>query len=367
MSPPINVFAFNSLRNWRRVLRANPPVTRPYRRKLRRMLLTSALGLPFETWERWRYASRVENVHLHPEPLFIIGPGRSGTTHLHNLIARDPQFGYVSTLQGLAPNFIISSGDLLRRLVERTLPATRPMDNVAVSLDAPQEEEVALANTSPHSFLFHLLFPQRAEYYFETYYLQKNMTARQREEWRRDYTRVLQTATWLFAGRPLVLKTPINSGRVPELLRMFPRARFIAIRRDPLRIVLSTRNMYRQILPPHQLQDVNWEQMETLNLRFFLAAQQKWAADRQHIAPQRVVDVRYEDLTQNPLETLTRAYAHLGLDASAALPRWEAYLDTLRGYRPNRFQPSPADVRLARHELRWLYETWQYPLPEEEP
>ncbi len=361
--PPVNVFAFNSLQNWRRVLRANPPVQRPYRAKLARMLATSALGEPFSWWERWRYARQIENVRLHPQPLFIIGPGRSGTTHLHNLLARDPQFGYVTTLQGLAPNFIISSGDFLRRLVERTLPATRPMDNVAVSLDAPQEEEVALANMSPHSFLFHLLFPQRTEYYANTYYLQTTMTQQQREEWRRDYRRVLQTATWLFAGRPLVLKTPINSGRIPELLRLFPQARFIAIRRDPLRILLSHRNMYRKILPPHNLQDFDWETLSAVNLRLFLEAQKKWWHDRQHIAPQRVVDVRYEDLAANPLETLTRAYAHLGLDASAALPRWEAYLKTLQHYQPNRFSPAPEDVRLAREKLSWLYETWGYPMP----
>ncbi len=365
MTPPINVFAFNSLRNWRRVLRANPPVRRPYRAKLARMLATSAVGVPFAWWERWRYARQIENVRLHPEPLFIIGPARSGTTHLHNLLAQDPQFGYVSTLQSIAPNFVIGSGDLLRRLVERTLPETRPMDNVVISLDAPQEEEVALANTSPHSFLFHLLFPRRALHYFETYYLQKTITPAQLEEWRHDYRRVLQTATWLFKGRPLVLKTPLNSGRIPELLRMFPRARFIAIRRDPLRIVLSSRKMYRDILPPHQLQDFDWEEMDALSLRFLLTVQRKWETDRAQIAPQRLTIIRYEDLTQHPLETLTRAYAHLGLDASDALPRWEAYLDTLRDYRRNRYQASAADVRLAREKLRWLYETWKYPLPEE--
>lgn len=364
--PPINVFAFNSLANWRRVLNANPPVQGRYRLKLAGMLATSAIGSPFEAWERLRYADRIAATRVHPQPLFIIGPGRSGTTHLHNLIAQDPQFGYVSTLQGVAPNFVVGSGGLLRKMVQRTLPKTRPMDNVAVSLDAPQEEEVALANISPHSFLHHLLFPQRMRWYFEKYYLQSTMTEEERAAWREDYLWVLKTASLLSHGKPLVLKTPINSGRVPELLRMFPEARFIAIRRDPLRIVLSTRNMYDKIIPPHQLQDVDMETVHDNNVDFLVRGMKKWYADRGQIAPGRVVDVRYEDLAARPLETLTRAYDHLGLDYEAALPRWEAYLQSIEGYRRNRFLPTPKDVVLAQTRLRWLYQTWDYPFPEEQ-
>jgi hypothetical protein len=254
---------------------------------------------------------------------------------------------------------------LLRKLVQRTLPKTRPMDNVAVSLDAPQEEEVALANISPHSFLHHLLFPQRMTWYFEKYYLQSTMTDEERAAWRNDYLWVLKTATLLSQGKPLVLKTPINSGRVPELLQMFPEARFIAIRRDPLRILLSTRNMYRKIIPPHQLQDVDMASVHDHNVDFLVRSMQKWHADSRQIAPQRVVNVRYEDLAAHPLETLTRAYDHLGLDYEAALPRWEAYLHALGEYRPNRFVPKAEDIAQARKRLRWLYEIWQYPLPEE--
>lgn len=45
------------------------------------------------------YSRRVEQQQLHPEPVFILGHPRTGTTHLHNLMSRDPTFAYANTYQ----------------------------------------------------------------------------------------------------------------------------------------------------------------------------------------------------------------------------------------------------------------------------
>ncbi len=361
---PFNLFAFNSIHNWRRVLRANPPVAPKYRGKLARLMLPGLLSAPFRVYEQRRHGETLEQVTIHDEPLFIMGPARSGTTHLHNLIGQDPNFGYVSTLQGVAPGFVLSGEKWLRRMVSRALPKTRPMDNMAVSLDAPQEEEVAMANTSPHTFLHHLLFPQRARDYFNAYYVMRDITPQALAEWREDYLRVLKVATYLFKGKPLVLKSPINNGRALHLLLLFPRARFINIYREPLHIMVSTRHMYRQILPPHNLQDFTWEDVDRNNLEFMVESMQKWMADRRRIPAKNIVDVRYEDLVENPLGELQRIYEALRLPVKDALPRWKSYLDGLQGYRPNKFEPHPEDTALARQHLGFLYEAWDYPLPE---
>ncbi|GAB4525865.1 MAG: sulfotransferase [Anaerolineales bacterium] len=361
--PPINVFAFNALHNWRRVLRANPPVTAKYRAKLARFLVTSVLSEPLRAYEQRKYARVLQQGEIHSEPVFIMGPARSGTSHLHNLLALDPNLGYVSTLQGIAPGFVISSGAWLRRLIQVMLPPTRPMDNVTVSLDAPQEEEVAMANTSPHTFLHHLLFPQRSRDYFEAYYVFRDIMPQMMAEWREDYLRVLQVATYLSGGRPLVLKSPINNGRAMHLLRLFPNARFINLRRDPLNIMLSTRHMYRQILPPHQLQDISWEEVDENNLFFLSESMEIWAREQQRIPDSQIVNLRYEDLTANPLRELQRVYEALGLSTAQVLPRWQNYLAGLQAYRTNRFTPSPEDIAQARDRFGFLYESWGYPLP----
>lgn len=106
--------------------------------------------------------SRMAQVAIDDAPLYIQGFGRSGTTHLLNLFAQDPSFGTVSTFQAIAaPMFLIGRGRL-ERLLARAVPATRPMDEMAMSLALPQEEEVALANTTNLSWAHHLSFPNRA-------------------------------------------------------------------------------------------------------------------------------------------------------------------------------------------------------------
>lgn len=43
------------------------------------------------------YSQAVARQPLHPEPVFILGHPRTGTTHLHNLLSRDPAFAYATT------------------------------------------------------------------------------------------------------------------------------------------------------------------------------------------------------------------------------------------------------------------------------
>ena len=58
--------------------------------------------------ERWRYGDRIEAARVEA-PLFILGHYRSGTTHLHNLLALDPQFAAPTFFQVLNPHTFLST------------------------------------------------------------------------------------------------------------------------------------------------------------------------------------------------------------------------------------------------------------------
>ena len=53
--------------------------------------------------ERGRFGRRIEAARIEA-PLFILGHYRSGTTHLHNLLALDPQFAAPTFFQVLNPH-----------------------------------------------------------------------------------------------------------------------------------------------------------------------------------------------------------------------------------------------------------------------
>ena len=113
--------------------------------------------------EALRVARRVEEVSFDPPPVFIVGHWRSGTTLLHNLLSRDPGFCFPTVVDVLRPyDFYPNPLDFVtRRVVLRFLPRTRPMDDVRLDPDLPQEEELALATMGAPSFFNCIYFPKR--------------------------------------------------------------------------------------------------------------------------------------------------------------------------------------------------------------
>ena len=346
---------------WIRLLWENGGVAPAYWGKLARILLLSILASPLRLAEQVRYGRQVAQTAIAKQPLFILGFARSGTTHLHNLLQRDPQYGTVSTFQAIVPTFFLIGRGWLKRQMAKAVPATRPMDNVRLSLDAPVEEEVAVSNTCALSVLHHLSFPQRSRTYWDKYLSMQGLTKKELARWERVYLNTLRKATLANGGRPLVLKSPNNTGRVPHLLHLFPEAKFIHIVRNPYVVYQSMRHMYRKTLPLFQLQDMAIEDMEEHILYAYRVTMQHYLHDRALIPKENLAEVRYEDLEQRPLLELERLYAEL------ALPGWEEaqgpirdYLHTLSGYQKNRLQSASADLDRIREEWKFAFDIWPY-------
>ena len=349
---------------WLRLIADNGGVPRRYWGKLSKVLAISALTAPLRMAERLRYGpSRMARVKMDQAPLYIQGFARSGTTHLLNLLARDPSFGVVSTFQAIAaPMFLIGRG-WLERLIVRGVPATRPMDEMAVSLDLPQEEEVALANTSHLSSVHHLSFPRRTRAYLEKFTTLR-LTGSELAQWERAYLTVLRKATLASGGRRLVLKSPTNLGRTATLLRLFPEAKFIHIVRNPYVVYQSMAHLYRTMLPICQLDDAEPAEVTAAIRNSYTAMMRQYMKDRESIPSGQLAEVRFEDLEQAPMAELERLYQEL------ALPGWERarepiaeYLRTLSGYRKNAHQIDPQTIDLVDREWGFAVQAWGYRPP----
>ena len=363
-----HVFSMAPLGVWLRLIADNGGVPPRYWGKLARVLAISAVTAPLRVAERLCYGpSRMARVAIDQAPLYIQGFGRSGTTHLLNLLAQDPGLGSVSTFQAIAaPMFLIGRGRL-ERLLARVVPATRPMDEMAVSLDLPQEEEVALANTTHLSWAHHLSFPNRARAYLEKYATMR-LTGSELERWERAYLDVLRKATLASGGRRLVLKSPTNLGRTGQLLRFFPDAKFIHIVRNPYVVYQSMMHLYRTMLPVCQLEDAEADELAEVILDSYVAMMRRYLKDRESIPRGNLAEVRFEDLERNPLAELERLYAEL------SLPGWECvrgpittYLGTLSDYRKNAHRVDQATIDAVDRKWRFAVEAWGYRPPDGTP
>jgi omega-hydroxy-beta-dihydromenaquinone-9 sulfotransferase len=358
--------ALGGFRSWCRLLASSERIDRAYRARLLAVSAVTLLTSPLRLYEAARHGATVRRTRVHPSPLFILGHWRTGTTHLHNLLAQDPQFGFVSTFQAMAPGFCLtgekSIKPLLARLAAKRHP-TREIDNIPLALDAPQEESFAMANLSPWAWLHIYTLPRQASEIFAKYALLEGLTSGQRAEWRAAYLTVLRKATLRSAGRPLVLKDPANTGRVRELLAMFPEARFVHITRDPYRVLPSMLGVWKVVLAKSQLQSVSAEEVEAYVLEFYQRLLRRFLADKSCIPPGRLVEVRFEDLEAAPLAQLERIYDGLGLrDFAAVRPALAAYVESVRGFQKNRYEVDARVIARVNEHWRFAFDAWDYPM-----
>jgi hypothetical protein len=260
-------------------------------------------------------ARRIEDVSFDPPPVFIVGHWRSGTTLLHNLISRDPGFCFPTIVDVLRPyDFYPNPFDFISRgVLLRFLPPTRPMDLVRLDPESPQEEELALATMGAPSFFNCFYFPKHMTEVFADEVLFASGSDDSLRLWRKALTYYLAKLAVLNPCRQLLLKNPAHSARIPQLLALFPGAKFIHIHRDPSAVFQSTRKLYHSMLPLLALQDyrpadvdghIVWAYREVMNRLLDSLAE---------LPPGRAIAVRYDELVADPVSTVKRIYCDLNL------------------------------------------------------
>lgn len=357
--------AMNSFRHWIQLLRQSGGIEHRYWPRAALITLASPMWAPLRWAERLCYGARLRSLRFAQPPVFVLGHWRTGTTHLHNLLSQDPQLAFVTTFQTLAPSSFLLGRHTLRPLVARSMPKTRPMDNMALSPDLPQEEEFAMCNVTPHSFYVGWYFPRRIRDLFHRYVLFDAATPAMIAEWQHHYLELLKKAALSSQGRRLVLKNPANTGRIPQLLALFPDAKFIHIHRNPYAVYKSTLKLHRTTYETIGFQDVTDAEIEENVLHMYAALHARYQATRDLIPAGNLVEIRYEDLEADPLGILERVYATLGLpDWEATRGPVEAYLATQEDYEKNRFTMRQRDIDRVEAALGDLIQAGGYARPE---
>src|SRR5690606_29592456 len=112
------------------------------------------------------FQHRIEATKITKPPGFILGHWRSGTTHLHNLLAQDDvNFAYANTYQVVNPHTFLATEEMNTRRFAWMIPEQRPMDNMALSFQSPQEDEFAPLLISLMSSYLGVSFPRRENFY----------------------------------------------------------------------------------------------------------------------------------------------------------------------------------------------------------
>jgi len=320
----------------------------------------STLNSLLACYENRRYGERIQSATIEP-PLFILGHWRSGTTLLHNLLAVDTRFACATLYEVLFPHTFLTTERLLSTLLAPLLPRKRLGDNVRLSFEMPYEDEFAICILSFRSPQLGSVFPIREQHY-ERYLTLRGLSETEIAEWRAALTTFLKKLT-LKHRRPLVLKSPAHTCRVPLLLEMFPEARFVHIHRNPYAVFQSSRWTSMQSSRKQRLQRRNSESFDDRVLRQYRQMYELFFEERRLIAPGHFHEVGYEDLEKDPVREVRRLYETLQLPPFADVENAvRCYVDATAGYQKNVFPELPLDLRerIAR-EWRPCFEEWNYP------
>lgn len=335
----------------------------PYWHRAAFVTLVSLLNSYYRRKEERRYGEAVRQVELVHPPLFILGHWRSGTTLLHYLLAQDTeQFAYANTYQVVNPNTFLCTEEVNSRRFAAFVPAKRPMDNMRLGFDTPQEDEFAPLLLTFRSLYLGITFPRREDHY-SRYLTFHDVPRAEIEEWQGALLWFFKKLTWKY-GRALLIKSPPHTARIRWLLEMFPQARFVHIHRDPYRVFQSQRHYFDTAVWYTYLQRPYVDRIDEGILRRYNVLYEAFFADRPKIPDGHYHELRFEDLERDPVAEVKRIYEHLGLAGFQQFePKLQAYVSSLDGYAKNEYPPLDDDSR-RRVAREWAksFEVWDYPL-----
>ncbi len=251
--------------------------------------------------------------------LFIVGPWRSGTTLLHELLANDRRFFTCRNVDAIFP------GDPERHLrerhyfINRISPTNRMIDRVTVTANSPQEEDFAMAQLGAPSMFLAFYFPSMRDAFLTESLFFKGLRPDARDLWMAHHgalSRRLRAKYRQIQGdgaTRLLLKSPGNSARISTIRALYDAPYFVRIDRPVEEIVPSLTRTINTLTDRFALETgygpVDDRYSADLVDRVNAALDTDW----RDLPEARKVAVDYQTLKGDPLAAIDHIYDALGI------------------------------------------------------
>jgi hypothetical protein len=273
-------------------------------------------------------------------PVFITGLLRTGTTLLHNLLARHPGLRAPALWELMAPagpdpaDSLIASCESYIEEYYRAAPAFRAIHPLDARL--PEECHRLTANSFRHP-IYALRY--RVPGYVEW------LRGRSMAPAYAFHRTQLGCVLWRRPGDPVVLKCPSHLWHLDELAREYPNAKVIRLHRSPAVAIPSVCSL-TAVVRAARAERVDHEEIG----RYWLEQADTALAGLRRGGgplPTPPLDLRYADLVADPLATAARVCDHIGVPMTEeARRRMSAFLDTKGKAAAGRHRYAAADFGL---------------------
>ncbi|KRA37701.1 MULTISPECIES: sulfotransferase family protein [unclassified Nocardioides] len=289
--------------------------------------LTQHLKNRLQLEDLLRRHPEIRDIELAP-PVIIAGLPRTGTTHLHNLLAASGLFRTLPYWESLEPFPLEAEAgtepdprrgrcDQAVEFVDQAMPLFRAMHEMTT--DHVHEEIQLLANDFS-SMLFETLLDVPA---WREHYLAHDQVPHY------EHLRLqLQALQFFDGGRRWLLKSPQHLEQLPTLAAVFPAATVVITHRDPARVTVSMATMiaYSRRMNLESVDAAAIGRDWSNRLDTMLSTLLK---DRDHVPELTTVDVRFADFMADELDTAARAIRLAGeVVTDTARDNMTHYLET---------------------------------------
>ncbi|GAB3250687.1 sulfotransferase family protein [Nocardioides dilutus] len=258
-------------------------------------------------------------VKRHPEirdlelvpPVVIAGLPRTGTTHLHNLLAAGPTFRvlrYWESVEpfplpaeaGVEPDPRLARTDMAVDFMNQAMPLFPLMHEMTTE---HVHEEIQLLFNDVSSMLMETLGHVPS---WRDHYLAHDQTPHY------EHLRLqLQALQFLRGGRRWLLKSPQHLEQLPVLEKVFPGLTVVITHRDPVPVTLSmlamlcySARMHRSPVDVAEISDYWVDRLDRML--------QSLLRDRHVVPGERSLDVRFDDFMADDLAVASQVYELAG-------------------------------------------------------
>ena len=245
-------------------------------------------------------------------PVFILGPARTGTTILLELMALDPNLRPVIAHEAHHPLGALDGID------ETPLALSEPEQEFWADIQ-PEFQTVHELRSDLPCECVHFCAPEFTSWHWPMMHSYDAVEGRAGRssagriyEWHRRFLQTLQHDDG--TARTFLLKSPGHLGSLMELLRVYPDARLIQTHRDPIKFVGSSANTTAMLhwMRSDRVDKASRGPLMSLAYQLMLGMAMDQRASGQVPADQ-IADLRFRDLLADPISAIEQVYHHLGM------------------------------------------------------
>jgi hypothetical protein len=207
---------------------------------------------------------------------------------------------------------------MIEKIIEKKIIGKRPMDNVEINFNEPQEDEFPIFRMTGLSPLEDLFFPKNENYFLSNKNDFLPKTPQELSTWI-EALKFYYKKLFFVSQKRIISKNPFHSLRIDLLKQIFPEAKFIHIKRNPHKVIPSTINLWKLFgsennylkkqlfFPTEEVIEVYQRMLNKIETSF------------NKLDKTDYFEVKYEDLTINPIKIIKNIYEHFSINFNSSI------------------------------------------------